>query len=140
MLPLGQKKKKRIILSHKLLSKKLNTVFCLFVCLFCFCCYFFIFRKWAMRNAGILFYSVLANFFFLFWPFRNQFFSFFSWQLKNTKKFTLAHRALRQKWVHMSMRVGLWDKPFFVGLSDCLKLYLIDCLTVYLKLFCFTWY
>ena len=73
--------------------------------------FFFFLRKWAMPNAGSFFFFFLivflANFFFL-----------ATKKKKKSQKLGSAHRAMRQNWVHILMRAGLWDKPFFfLGLT-----------------------
>ena len=122
---LGQKKRRREKkgLSHKLLPKKLSAMLFFF---------FFFFRKWAMPNAGFLFYSVFGPLFFWGGLLHGHLFLFFSWQLKKkkkkSKKLGLVRRAMWQKWVHILMCMGSWDKLFFSWpyLLLLLCLYAID--------------
>ena len=60
-----------------------------------------------MWNAGIRI-AFLAHFFRCF-----SAIFFFPDSEKKSQKFSLAHREMWQKWVHILVQVGLWDKPCF---------------------------
>ena len=81
-----KKKKKRKGLSHELLPKKLSVML-----------FFFIFRKWAMRNMGILLVFLAQFFLAASRP-------IFSWQLKESQKSGSAPRAMWQKSPHTYTR------------------------------------